>query len=180
MKEITVRQSRIPTSLALLSPRDRRICAEFLLDRDIRGAAQRAGLKVDKLTTVFLQGLKKRLSPFINAYEDEILVSLEVSNQRIMDEVALLAFHDPKNLFERNHLGHIVVKDFDELGEMSRCIAGVERIINLKDQTETLKVKLYSKDAALEKLMRARGMFKDSPGVGVALQLNLDFGAKGA
>ena len=176
MSELEVRKSNIPEALRGVSPRDRRIVAEFMLDRDIWGAAKRAGMKTEKLSARFLQGLKSRLAPHIQAYEEEILTSLEVTNQRIMDEVTLLAFYDPKNLFAQDHFGHLVIKDFDELGEMSRCIAGVERVINLKDQTETIKVKLYSKADALEKLMRAKGMFKEAPNAGVALQLNVNFG----
>ena len=177
MNEVEERRNTIPESLVSLKPRDRRIVAEFLLARDMWGAAQRAGLKTEKLSARFIHGLKARLAPHIQAYEDEILVSLEVTNQRIMDEVTLLAFHDPKHLFTQNSLGYLTIKNFDELGEMSRCIAGVERIVNLKDQTETIKVKLYSKADALEKLMRAKGMFKESASSGVALQLNVNFGS---
>lgn len=178
MSELEVRKSTIPISLESLKPRDRRICAEFLQDRDIWGAAQRSGLKTDKLTNKFLQGLKKRLAPFINAYEEEILADIGISNQRIMDELALLAFYDPKHLFTQDSFGNVTIKDFDDLGELSRAIAGVERVVNFKDHTETIKVKLYSKTDALEKIMRAKGMFKDAASSGVAIQLNLKFGGE--
>ena len=176
MNELVVRKSNIPESLSALKPRDRRICAEFLQDRDIWGAASRSGMKTERLTNKFLQGLKKRLAPFINAYEEEILADIGISNQRIMDELALLAFYDPKNLFTQDSFGYITIRDFDELGELSRAIAGVERVVNTKDHTETIKVKLYSKTEALEKIMRAKGMFKDSASSGVNLQLNVNFG----
>lgn len=84
--------------------------------------------------------------------------TLNITNERIEQEYAKIAFFDPGNLFNADGS----VKAITELDEDTRrAIAGLDVVTN-RDLERILKVKISDKKAALDSLARIRGMFNDS------------------
>lgn len=76
-----------------------------------------------------------------------------VSVERVVQELALIAFHDPAEFFD----GKGKLRDLTD-AEM-RCVAGIAR--RPSKYGEIVEVKMYSKLDALDKLCRILGAYKD-------------------
>lgn len=89
------------------------------------------------------------------------LRSREITAERVLDEVAKLAFHRPTELFTGE--GYLrPLSDLDE--EEAASIAGIEISERHSDDGSTVrlkKIKLADKGMNLERLMRYMGLFKD-------------------
>ena len=79
--------------------------------------------------------------------------------EKVVKELSIIAFADPGDYYEWNKDG-VVVKDSATLTpEQRRAISGVEQTVT--EAGGTIRVKLSDRQAALEKLGRHLGMFKD-------------------
>jgi len=91
----------------------------------------------------------------------------EVSQQRIMEEYAKVAFLDPRQFFDED--GNLIpVHDLDE--DVSAALGGMDvfhRRTASGDIETTKKIKFLDKKGALDSLARIMGMFKDKVGVGL-------------
>lgn len=86
-----------------------------------------------------------------------------VTIQRIVDELAKIAFHDAADYFEWGPSGVIVKSSADLTPEQRAAVTGAQQTIS-KTGENVIKVTLSDKQAALEKLGRHLGMFKPDGG----------------
>ena len=101
--------------------------------------------------------LKPDLWDLYNEYRNKRLSHLDVTEDRILTELARIAYFDPINMFDENgKLLHI--KDMPE--DTRRVIGGVE-VMDTTFLEKIIKIKLAQKDGALAQLARIRGMNTD-------------------
>jgi phage terminase small subunit len=86
----------------------------------------------------------------------------KITVDRISEELAAIAFADPRDYYKWDANG-VTVKDSTELTEAQRrAIAVVEQTVT--EAGGTIRVRPYNKIDALEKLARLHGMYKDGNG----------------
>ena len=99
--------------------------------------------------------LVEKLAIHIEEYGKAIMAAAQVSNIRVLQELSLIAFHNPANMVdERDEL--FKMKD---LGESGRCVRSIKHI-QTKDGYRKEYV-FYSKLEALELLAKAGSLFSD-------------------
>jgi phage terminase small subunit len=105
-----------------------------------------------------------KVAAVVNARKEAMLVKREITAERVLDEIAKLAYRDPRKLFHRD--GSLVpVHELDE--ENASAIAGIdviEKVIGKgkKQQVVRLKkIKLESRGDNLERLGRYLKLFTD-------------------
>lgn len=156
-----------------LTPKQERFVAEYLVDLNATQAAVRAGYSEK---TAYSQGqrlLKKvELQATIRAEMEKRSRRVEITQDRVLQEYARLAFFDPRKLFEKNGkpkeisqldddtaaalVGLDVAEEYTGAGE-DRAFVGY-----------TKKYRLANKLGALDSLGKHLGMFtpKESGGTG--------------
>jgi phage terminase small subunit len=95
----------------------------------------------------------------------------EITQDRVLQELALIAFADQANYFEVNEDGSLKVKQFSEMPQgASRVISGIEEIQRIMGSGEggkdmileaRRKLKHHDKVKALELIGNHLGMWKD-------------------
>lgn len=148
------------------SARQERFIAEYLKDGNGTQAAIRAGY-AKKSASVHATRLlaKDKILDKIRAGQNRILKRAEVSVERVLRELACLAFLDPAGLFdEKGELRPI--SEMPE--EVRRALTGleVEELFDFKNgrrsRTGNLrKIKFAQKTTALELLAKHLGILKD-------------------
>ncbi len=145
-----------------LSKQYKKFCLEYLVDLNGTQAAIRAGYSkrtADRKAYQLLRivEIQKEIDRLIKKLSDKT----EVTIQRVLEELARIAFLDPKDIFDKD-------MDLLPLSEMSedarRAIAGIETITSTSQKGNgytTRKVKLINKDRALELIGRHLEMFTD-------------------
>ena len=79
----------------------------------------------------------------------------EITQDRVLNEIANLAFTDRTGIVNLNN-NRVIIKNFDELSsEQKACISGV------KETKHGIEVTFYNKEKALEMLGRHLGMFTE-------------------
>lgn len=119
-------------------------------------AVRDAGYKSKDPANMAYKLLKK---PEIMAVVDELraerMKKFEITGDRILQELAKIAFSDITEFIGRD--GLMSAEDFDSLTPAQRaCIASVKRSVD-----GSYEVKLYDKMAALDKLGRSEKLFTD-------------------
>lgn len=138
-----------------VTPKQKRFCKEYLVDFNGKRAAIRAKFSV---RTAASQASNMLAMPHIKAYIAKIgapkEMDLTVTAERVLRELARLAFHDPGVYYKRDPKGKIMLRDLDELTEDQRAA-----IAEYNPETKTLK--LYSKDPSLDKLGKHLKLFTE-------------------
>lgn len=139
--------------------KQRRFCEEFLTDCCAAKAAERSGYSKKTartqgsalLTKVDIQQEIKRLM-------DAQAKRTEITTDRVLKEIALVAFQNPQDLFRDGELINV-----DELDEpVAKTIAGFKRkemSIGENGTLVTYDIKLAEKLKALDQIARHLGMF---------------------
>jgi len=152
-----------------LTPFELRCIDEYLVDLNQVQAYLRAGGEAgsyDSARTVSsLLFAKQNVRAVLDSRMEEIHVSLHITAEQIARETARIAFFDPGKAFTES--GEL--KDFSDMDEDTRaCIESVtvEELFEGKPDNRQMtgyvkRVKFHSKNAALDKLMRYRAMYKD-------------------
>ena len=136
-----------------LSPKQRRFVEEYLLDLNAAHAASRAGYSRHRANQMGYENLAKpEIAAAIRAAQDERARRTQVTADRVVAELASVAFFDPVALCG--------VKGPDDVAdlppEVRRAIVGWSW-----DKRGNFVLKLASKTTGLEMLGRHLGMFKD-------------------
>ena len=143
----------------MLTPRQQRFAAEYLVDLNATQAAQRAGYSE---RTAYAQGQRLLHEPVVSALISQLLDErskrLEVTADRVVAELAKLAFADPRSLFDANGALlpiHLIPP------EVAQAIATMEVTTDTGGTSKVTKIRFCDKVAALTLLARHLGMLND-------------------
>ncbi len=141
-----------------MNPRQKRFVEEYLVDLNATAAAKRAGYAARSATT---RGYRLLQNPAIAAAvakaQDKRTARTQVSADRVVTELAKVAFGDPRRLLSWGP-GGVVLRDSSELTEAEAAL--VSEVSETRTATGgTRKVKLHCKLAALNALGKHLGLF---------------------
>ena len=145
----------------LASPREELFCQEFVKSNNASEAATNAGYSSRHAASIGCDLLRKpRIKDRIIFLMIERMNRVQIHQDRIIQELAGIAFFDPRDLFDRE--GQIV----ENLHSLEKGVTGAIKAIKVKTKTEitgavtkTINLQLWDKIAALELLGRHMGMF---------------------
>lgn len=180
-----------------LTDKQKRFCEEYLIDLNATQAAIRAGYSpktAEQTASRLLRNVK--VQEYIAKRQKELSRSTEVTQERVIRELALIAFSnatDYARVVEKKmkiEVNGVLVDALDEDGNpiMYRTVEPVlteeltddqKRVLAvIKKGRDGLEVRPCSKEKALELLGRHLGMFKDKVELDTDIELNItvDYG----
>lgn len=138
-----------------MTPKQQRFVEEYLVDLNATQAAIRAGYST---RTANEQGARLlanvSVTKAVAARRAALSEKVEVTQERIVEEYARMAFYDPASLARRPITGPSDIPKLPE--EVRRAIVGWSW-----DKAGNFTLKLADKNAALTNLGRHLGMFQD-------------------
>ena len=148
-----------------MTPKQQRFVDEYLIDLNATQAAVRAGYSAKTAHSVGHENLSKpEIASAIAERRAIIANKLEVTQERIVAELAKIGFGDIRKLF--TSCGNLLpVSDIDD--DTAACLSSIEittRKVRGGDDDEVeevSKIRLWDKRAALVDLGKHLGMFKD-------------------
>jgi phage terminase small subunit len=148
-----------------LAPKQARFVEEYLVDLNATQAAIRAGYKHPDVQGPRLLG-NVRVAAAIQARRAKLSKKIEVTQERVLQELARIAFSDTRDLFVWDEESAAYVPSKNLTDDQAAAIAGVEaetiRTVNEDGTVETkikLKLRTYDKKGALDSLAKHLGMF---------------------
>ena len=180
-----------------VTDKQKRFCEEYLIDLNATQAAIRAGYSpktAEQTASRLLRNVK--VQEYIAKRQKELSRSTEVTQERVIRELALIAFSnatDYARVVEKKmkiEVNGVLVDALDEDGNpiMYRTVEPVlteeltddqKRVLAvIKKGRDGLEVRPCSKEKALELLGRHLGMFKDTVELDTDMELNItvDYG----
>lgn len=145
-----------------LTPKQDMFVREYLVDLNATQAAIRAGYSAKTAEEQGYQLLRKTsVQSAIQAGMDKRAVSVDISATRVLNEIAKLAFFDPRKLLNDDG----TPKRIHELDdETAAAVAGIDIVTKGNDDlgyADILKIKLADKSKNLELLGRHLKLFTD-------------------
>lgn len=149
-----------------LTEKQKRFCEEYLIDLNATQAAIRAGYKEK---TAYAQGqrlLKKvEAQDYLQKLMGERSKRTEITADRVLAELAAIAFSDRTELAKVNSVGVVEFTPTDDLpDDVKKVIAGIE------EGKYGTKVTSYDKVKALELLGKHLGLFSSGSDNSAALE----------
>ena len=148
-----------------LTAKQRRFVQEYLIDLNATAAAIRAGYSERTASVIGCQNLRKlQISAAIAEAAKERAKRVELSSDRVLEEIARVAFADIRRAFDAD--GNLLAID-QMPEEIARAVAGfevVEHVVGAGDDRtveRTKKVKITDKLRALELAGRHLKLFTD-------------------
>jgi phage terminase small subunit len=145
-----------------LTPKQAAFVREYLVDLNATAAATRAGYSERNAESIAYQLLQKTLvREAIAAAMEERSKRTEITADRVLQELARMAFFDARRLFA-NDGSPLPVTEMDE--DTARAVIGLDVATIGNGEVgigQVLKLKLADKKGALELLGRHLGMWKD-------------------
>lgn len=145
-----------------LNPQQTKFVEEYLLDLNAKAAAIRAGYSENRASEIGWQLLQK--TTVQAAIDKQIMLRsqrTEVSQDRVMLEIARLAFNDPRKAFDENNT-LLPIKQWPD--EVAACISSIkvnEIIVDGVAIGTTKEIKFWDKSKNLELAGRHLKMFTD-------------------
>lgn len=151
----------------MLTPKQARFVEEYLIDLNATAAARRAGYSekmADKIGSQLLG--KTRVAEAIQAAMDERSKRTGITQDRVLQEYAKIAFLDPRRFYDAT--GNLIpVHKLPE--DVAAALAGMDVVTERtgKDAdgnsefATVRKIKFTDKKAALDSVARHLGMFND-------------------
>ena len=148
-----------------LTAKQEKFCNEYLIDLNATQAAIRAGYSEKTAMEQGYQLLHKTsVSGFIQERQKELQEETRITQKKVLEEYAKIAFSDIRQLFDGNNR-LLEIKDIPD--GIASCLSSVEvdeifgQSMEGKVQIgETKKVKVWNKINALDSLARHFGMFE--------------------
>jgi len=139
----------------MISEKRKRFCHEYVVDFNGKQAAIRCGYSAKSATTQACLILSDvRVQEYLQALIAKQEAKLEVTAQRVIDELGRLAFHDIGQYYKRDAKGKLVQKELDELT--------IDQRAAVAEYDPAKKIlKLYSKDPSLDKLGKHFKLFSE-------------------
>jgi phage terminase small subunit len=149
-----------------LTARQARFVQEYLVDLNASAAARRAGYSEKTAYSVGQRLLKNaEVAAAVGLARSERERRTEITSDRVLRELARVAFFDPRKLFGADGQP-LPIAELDD--DAAAVVAGLEVSVTHNDDgsvTRVAKIKLADKLSALEKLGRHLGLFdKGTPG----------------
>lgn len=145
-----------------LSDKQERFCREYLRDLNATQAAIRAGYSKRSAEMQASRLLRNdKVKKFLETNSKKIADKLEISAERVLNELAKLAFYDARKMFDDDG-NPIHISRLDDNAAAS--IVGVEVVTRGNDDhgyADIMKVKLADKKGALELLGKHLKLFTD-------------------
>ena len=145
-----------------LTPKQERFVEEYLIDLNASQAGVRAGYKHPDIGRRIVT--KSHVQEAIQRGRKKLIQRTEVSQDRVVLELARLAFMDPRQFFDDD--GNLI--DIHDLpAEAAAVIAGMDVSTDFIGKGDdkafciTKKIKLTRKEKALELLAKHLGMFEE-------------------
>ena len=140
-----------------LTDKQERFCGEYLQDLCGAQAAIRAGYSASSANRIAARLLSKvHIQKKVEALKAERAKRLDISAERVLKELARLAFGDPAEIVSVGRRGRITVKPTADLTEDQR------RTIQAVSETPNgIKIKFADKLRALELVGKHIGLFVD-------------------
>ena len=155
-----------------MTPKQALFIQEYLIDLNATQAAIRSGYSVKTAKVIGQQNLTKL---DIKQAIDEALAErgkrTEITQDRILRELARIAFADPRSIAEWGD-GKMTLKDSASLSD-DDAVAVSEVSQTITDGKANIKAKMYNKQQALELLGRHLGMFVDKKQIELDATVNL-------
>lgn len=150
--------------MSSLTDKQKRFCQEYIIDLNGTQAAIRAGYSKNTARQIAEQNLSKLdIQEYISSLQQKIGDKLEITAERVIGEIAKLAFSNVQDFLEADNT-------ITDISALSRdTAAAVESIKKTttewgsddKGGTKThISFKLYDKISALEKLGKHLGIFE--------------------
>lgn len=159
-----------PRGERTLTPKQVRFVDEYLVDLNASAAARRAGYSAKTAGSQAFDLLQKpEIVTALEAKRKELAAAVGVTRERVLQEMAKLAFSDLRALYNEDGTlkhphewpegaaGSVAGMDFETV--RVRHEDGSEVV----ERTEVAKVKLWDKGKQLENLLRHLGMDQDAP-----------------
>ena len=150
-----------------LTPKQKRFCEEYIKDCNATQAYLRAGYR-GSTGTAEVESHKLLRNPKIQAYIQQIQKArssrTEIDADRVLLELAKIAFSDIKNVFELTEEG-LRLKPLDQMSdEVSGAIESLECVTTETEagSRTAVKVRLHSKLTALGAIAKLIGMDKEA------------------
>jgi len=148
-----------------LTPKQQRFIEEYLVDLNATQAAIRAGYSA-KTAHVKGHELRTKFSLMISEAKEARSERTEITQDRVLQEEACLAFSDPRKIYDQD--GNLLAPH--ELPEeVARAVSSFE-VIELKDGKKKYKYRCWDKGKSLERIARHLGMYNDKLKLGVSLE----------
>lgn len=148
-----------------LTARQQRFVDEYLVDLNATQASIRAGYSHKGATVRGSELLANRkVAEAISAAKASRAERVQITQDRVLQELARIAFFDPRKLFRADG-SPLEITELDD--ETAAVLAGLDIVVERTDEgrdgySSVRKYKLTNKLGALEAAMRHLGMFKDS------------------
>ncbi|HQR20042.1 MAG TPA: terminase small subunit [Burkholderiaceae bacterium] len=152
-----------------LTPKQLRFVDEYLVDLNAAGAARRAGYSVKTADKIGYENLRKpEIASAVEAKRKELAGTLGITRERVLREMAKLAFSDLRQLY---NVDGSLKPPHEWSDDAAGAVAGIETVEefakNAKGQNELIgyvkKVKLWDKGKQVENLLKHLGMAEDKP-----------------
>lgn len=151
-----------------LTDKQKLFCKYYLISFNGTKAAIEAGYSKKTAYSIANELLKKKeIQEYLNSQKNEIFKKVDVTKERVLQEIGRIAFSDIRKLYNDN--GSLrTVKDIED--DSAACIAAVEVFEEFSGRGEdrehignTVKVKLWSKEKGLEMLAKHFDIYSDAP-----------------
>lgn len=140
----------------LLKPKQLAFIDEYIIDLNATQAAIRAGYSESTAGSIGSELLKK---PEIKQRIDERLYERQkrtnITQDRVINEIAKLAFFNSKKLFNSDG-SPIPIQELDD--DTAGAIVGID-VMNINDNATIIKYKISDKNSSLDKLMKHMGSY---------------------
>jgi len=141
-----------------LTAKQARFVEEYLVDLSAAAAARRAGYSEKMADRIGYQLLEKtRVQSAIEAAQKERSARTGITADRVIAEIAKIAFADPRKVMAWGPSG-VTLKDSETLSDADAAIVS-EVSESISQAGSSVKIKLHSKLDALEKLARHVGVY---------------------
>ncbi len=144
-------------------PKLRAFCEEYIVDKNGKAAAIRAGYSAKTAAQAAHRNIKiPECAAYIRYLLSKVAEKVEITAERVLAEYAKIAFIDPRAFYDED--GNLVpIPQLNK--DVAAALTGMEvtEVTSKNGQLEstTKKIKLSDKKAALDSIARHLGMFDD-------------------
>ena len=151
-----------------LTAKQTRFVVEYLVDLNAAAAARRAGYSAKRADAIGFDLLRKtEIQSAIELAQRERSARTGITADRVIAEIAKIAFADPRNVMTWGPSG-VTLKDSGTLSDADAAIVS-EVSESISQAGSSVKVKLHSKLDALEKLAKHVGVYSHEIGQDIVI-----------